>query len=57
MLGGAVVGAIASLFTVPSAAILVGWDVAVVIYLVWTWSLAWRLDPGLISPTSPSPSG
>jgi uncharacterized membrane protein len=47
MLGGAVVGAIASLFTVPSAAILAGWDVAVAIYLVWTWSSAWRLDPGL----------
>jgi uncharacterized membrane protein len=47
MLGGAVVGAIASLFTVPSASILAGWDVAVVIYLVWVWSSAWRLDPGL----------
>ena len=45
--GGAVVGAVASLFTVPSAAILAGWDVAVVIYLVWVWSSVWRLDPGL----------
>jgi uncharacterized membrane protein len=47
MLGGAVVGVIASLFTVPSAAILVGWDAAVVIYLVWVWSSVWRLDPGV----------
>jgi len=31
----------------PSASILVGWDVAVVIYLVWVWSSVWRLDPGL----------
>ena len=47
MLGGAVVGVIASLFTVPSAAILVGWDAAAVIYLVWVWSSVWRLDPGV----------
>ena len=47
MLGGAVVGVIASLFTVPSAAILVGWDAAVLIYLVWVWSSVWRLDPGI----------
>jgi uncharacterized membrane protein len=46
LLGGAVVGVVASLFTVPSAAILVGWDVAVVIYLAWVWIAVWRLDPG-----------
>ena len=46
LLGGAVVGGIVSLFTVPAASILVGWDVAVVIYLAWVWSSAWRLDPG-----------
>jgi uncharacterized membrane protein len=46
MLGGAIAGAIASLVTVPSAAILVGWDVAVVIYLVWVWIAVRRLDPG-----------
>ena len=45
LLGGAVVGAIVSLFTVPSASILVGWDAAVVIYLGWVWSSVWRLDP------------
>ena len=47
LLGGAVVGAIVSLFTVPSASILVGWDAAVVIYLAWVWSSVWRLDPGV----------
>ena len=47
LLGGAVVGAIVSLFTVPSASVLVGWDAAVVIYLVWVWSSVWRLDPGV----------
>ena len=47
LLGGAVVGAIVSLFTVPSASVLVGWDAAVVIYLVWVWSSVWRLDPGI----------
>ena len=46
MLSGAVAGAIVSLFTVPSAAILAGWDVAVVIYLAWVWIAVWRLDPG-----------
>src|SRR5437762_5121605 len=45
MLAGAVVGAVVSLVTVPSAAILVGWDVAVVIYLAWVWIAVWRLDP------------
>ena len=47
LLGGAVIGAIVSLFTVPSASVLVGWDAAVVIYLVWVWSSVWRLDPGV----------
>jgi uncharacterized membrane protein len=45
MLVGAVAGAIVSLLTVPSAAILVGWDVAVVIYVAWVWIAVWRLDP------------
>jgi uncharacterized membrane protein len=47
LLGGTVVGVIVSLFTVPSASVLVGWDAAVVIYLVWVWSSVWRLDPGV----------
>jgi uncharacterized membrane protein len=46
MLGGAVAGGIISLFTVPSASILAGWDVAVVIYLLWVWIAVRRLDPG-----------
>jgi uncharacterized membrane protein len=39
--------AIASLITLPTASILVGWDVTVVIYLVWVWSSVWRLDPSV----------
>src|SRR6266496_2086176 len=46
MLGGAIAGAVVSLVTLPSAAVLIGWDVAVVIYLVWVWIAVWRLDPG-----------
>ncbi len=46
MLAGTVAGAVISLFTVPSAAILAGWDVAVVIYVIWVWIAVWRLDPG-----------
>jgi uncharacterized membrane protein len=37
LLGGAVAGPLVSLFTPPSASILLGWDVAVLIYLAWTW--------------------
>ena len=47
LLAGALTGVVASQVTVPSAAILLGWDVGVAIYLVWTWSAVWRLDPGL----------
>jgi uncharacterized membrane protein len=47
MLGGAAAGAVTTLFTVPSASVLLGWDVAVVIYLVWTWGAVWRLAPGV----------
>jgi uncharacterized membrane protein len=47
MLGGAVAGGIASLFMPLPASILVGWDVAVVIYLAWTWGVVLRLDPGV----------
>jgi hypothetical protein len=47
MLGGAVTGAIVSLFTPPAAAILLGWDTAVVVYLAWVWGAVWRLDPHL----------
>jgi uncharacterized membrane protein len=44
LLAGAVIGAIVSLFTSPVASILFGWDIAVMIYLVWVWSGVWRLD-------------
>lgn len=47
LLAGAVTGVIASQFMVSSASILVGWDVAVAVYLAWTWSAVWGLDPGL----------
>jgi uncharacterized membrane protein len=45
MLVGTVAGVVVSLITVPSAAVLAGWDVAVVIYLVWVFIAVWRLDP------------
>jgi uncharacterized membrane protein len=46
MLAGAVTVAVTWLTMPLSASILLGWDVAVVIYLVWTWGSVWRLDPG-----------
>ena len=45
LLGGAVAGAVASLLTPLSASILLGWDVAVLIYLAWTWGAVQGLDP------------
>jgi uncharacterized membrane protein len=45
--GGAVAGTLVSLFMPPSASILLGWDVAVLIYLAWTWSAVQGLDPGV----------
>lgn len=45
LLGGAVGGAAASLFTPLSASVLLGWDVAVLIYLAWTWGVVQGLDP------------
>jgi uncharacterized membrane protein len=47
MLGGAVIGVIASFFTLPSASVLLGWDVTAIIYLAWVWSVVGRLDPTL----------
>jgi len=46
MLTGVLTGAVAGLFTVLSASILLGWDFAVATYLAWTWSVVLRLDPG-----------
>ena len=45
LFGGAVAGAAVSLFTPLSASILLGWDVAVLIYLAWTWGAVQGLDP------------
>jgi uncharacterized membrane protein len=42
---GAVVGAVVAPFTMPAAAILIGWDVAMATYLIWTYSSVRRLDP------------
>jgi uncharacterized membrane protein len=47
MLAGAVTGAAVSPFTSPTASILIGWDAAVVVYLVWVWGALRRLDPAL----------
>jgi uncharacterized membrane protein len=46
MLAGAVTVSIAWLAMPVVASILLGWDVAVVIYLVWTGASVWTLDPG-----------
>src|ERR1700745_3501267 len=46
MLGGAATGVTVSQFTLPTAAVLLGWDVSVVIFLGSAWSAVWRLDPG-----------
>jgi uncharacterized membrane protein len=46
MLAGAVTASVAWLTMPVVASILLGWDIAVVIYLVWTWASVWRLDPG-----------
>ena len=45
MAAGAVAGVIAAVFTVPSASILLGWDIAATVYLIWVWSVVRRLDP------------
>jgi uncharacterized membrane protein len=45
MLGGAVTGLIATFFTLPAAAILIGWDVAAGVYLTWLWSSLLAMDP------------
>ena len=39
VLAGIVVGVAAAPFLVPSASILLGWDVAIACYLTWTWSV------------------
>ena len=46
LLAGAVTASIGWLTMPVVASILLGWDVAVVIYLVWTGASVWNLDPG-----------
>jgi uncharacterized membrane protein len=46
MLAGGVTGAAAFGFTRPAAAVLVGWDVAALLYLLWVWGAVRRLDAG-----------
>jgi uncharacterized membrane protein len=43
-LAGAIAGLVASLFVMWPAAILLGWDVAAICYLVWTWKIVGGLD-------------
>jgi uncharacterized membrane protein len=46
LLAGAVTASVAWLAMPVVGSILLGWDVAVVLYLAWTWSSVWRLNPG-----------
>jgi uncharacterized membrane protein len=45
MLAGVIIGVTASLFTLTSASVLLGWDVAATVYLAWVWGSVWGLDP------------
>jgi uncharacterized membrane protein len=45
MLAGAVTASVAWLTMPVVASILLGWDVAVVLYLIWTGASVWKLDP------------
>jgi uncharacterized membrane protein len=42
---GACAGTLASLPGSWQTGTLVGWDVAAAVYVVWTWTTIWRLDP------------
>src|SRR6202012_3002515 len=59
MVAGDVTVSIPWLAMPVAASILLGWDVAVVIYLVWTAASVWNLDPGrtaqLAKREAPSP--
>jgi uncharacterized membrane protein len=46
LLAGAVTGSLVLLSATLSASILLGWDVAALIYLAWTFLSVWSLDPG-----------
>jgi uncharacterized membrane protein len=44
MVAGCVIGAALFAFTQPVAAVLLGWDAAAAIYLLWVWDAVRRLD-------------
>lgn len=44
MLAGAVAGVIVSFFTLPMAAVLLGWDAGTTVYLAWVWGAVWRMN-------------
>jgi uncharacterized membrane protein len=52
VLAGAVVGVAAAPFLVPSASILLGWDVAIASYLAWTFAVVRGLDSSLTAQLS-----
>jgi uncharacterized membrane protein len=44
MIGGVLAGTIASFVTLPAAAILIGWDAASMIFLIWLWGSVWSMN-------------
>lgn len=42
---GAVAGIVAAFLTIPQAAVLIGWDVMALTFLLGVWLTVWRLDP------------
>jgi uncharacterized membrane protein len=44
MLTGCAIGAALFWITKPSAAVLLGWDAAAVLYLLWVWGVVWHMD-------------
>ena len=45
LLAGAITASVAWLAMPVVGSVLLGWDVAVVLYLAWTWTTVWRLNP------------
>jgi uncharacterized membrane protein len=43
--GGLVAGIVVSFFSPWALAVLVGWDVAAAIFLIWIWLTIWKMDP------------
>ncbi len=46
LLAGTITASVAWLAMPVVGSILLGWDLAVVLYLAWTWGSVWQLDPG-----------